>query len=199
MQKERIKVVGVGGAGCHVVNHIMKAGLPGVELVAVDTDWASIRACEAHRKVELRGIPVPGLGTGGVAEWARKTAEACSGELCEVVSESSLSLIIAGMGGGTGSGAAPVVARIAREAGALAVGIVTTPLILEGKRRMCIAVEGLNTLGDAASDVIIVPCEELLEITGRQVTIAEFFVAANEVLYQIVRWLVGDSAASRKP
>src|SRR5450759_4979116 len=130
----KIKVVGVGGAGCHAVSHMLAAGvlacLPAVEFVSVDTDWAAVRACQTQHKVELRGVPA-GLGSGGKAGWAARAAEACADELRAALAGAELVLIVAGMGGGTGSGAAPVVARLARETGALTLGIVTRPLVLE--------------------------------------------------------------------
>src|SRR5450759_1925310 len=121
----KIKVVGVGGAGCHAVSHMLA-----VEFVSVDTDWAAVRACQTQHKVELRGVPA-GLGSGGKAGWAARAAEACADELRAALAGAELVLIVAGMGGGTGSGAAPVVARLARETGALTLGIVTRPLVLE--------------------------------------------------------------------
>jgi len=196
-EQARIKVVGIGGAGCRVVSFLIETGHSNVELIAVNTDWACIRASDAHRRIELRGVSIYGLGSGGRPVWSEKCAEACANELREALSGCDLSLIVAGMGGGTGSGAAPVVARIAGETGALTIGIATTPLTVELCKRNCVAEEGLSMLCGAANAVIVVPCEELLAVTGRKIGIADFFAAMDRVLCEGIWSMIGLATGSK--
>lgn len=196
MCKDKIKIIGIGGAGCHVVSRLIEAGLPGIEFIAVDTDWACVRASNAHHRIDLRGVSIYGLGSGGHPVWAKKCAQVCANELQEVISGAELTVIVAGMGGGTGSGAAPVVARIAGEADTPVVTVVTLPLDMEGLRRSHIAKEGLEALNKETGAVLVVPLEQILKETGSKISVAEFYAAADRVLCDRILFLIGKSDAT---
>lgn len=190
----RIKVVGVGGAGCRALERLVDEGVPGIELVTVDTDWAAVRGSRASRKVELRGGPAVRLGSGGKIDWAARTAEACAQEIREALSGADLVHVVAGLGGGTGTGAAPVVARIAKEAGALTVAAVTLPFGFEGKRRRGNAEEGITALEDVFDAAIVVPADGLLSGLPRSTTLIGAYRALDGVQRQSVVAIAGTLA-----
>lgn len=179
---ENVAVAGIGGTGCHVVSRLMEAAPPFTNLVIVDTDWACVRACFAHRKVELRGAPVRGFGTGIVKEWAEKCAVACAAEITDALRGCAVTILVAGLGGGTGSGASPVVARIARDAGSRVAAVVNMPLALEGQRRQAMAEQGLDALRKEVDSVLVVHLERLLEETGTSISLVDFYDTATRVL-----------------
>ena len=192
----KIRVVGVGGCGCAAAGGLMREDLPNVALAAVDADWTCVRAADVHRRIELRGVPIRGLGSGGWSEWARQTAEFCADALLDALRGSDMVLVVAGLGGGTGTGAAPVVARLASETGALTIGVATLPLDLESHHRKRLAAEGLPELLAAADAVIVVPCEALLALTGQTITVTAFFEKMNQVLRDGICSII---AAVREP
>jgi cell division protein FtsZ len=184
-------VVGVGGAGCRVLSDLSKHDLLGGTLVAIDTYWASVRLTDAHRKVELRGASIYGLGSGGNKVWAQSCAEASLDQLREALGNPCFVLIVAGMGGGTGTGASPVIARLAAEAGALVAAVVTLPAQWEGRRRNESAKGGPEALSKEAGAVLVVPLDQIHKETGSKITIAEFYATANRVLCDCVLFLLG--------
>ncbi|TMJ97501.1 MAG: cell division protein FtsZ, partial [Actinobacteria bacterium] len=158
-----IRVVGVGGGGLNAVNRMIEAGISQVEFIAVNTDIQQLKTCEAPVKVHIGRELTQGLGSGADPEVGRQAAEEASDQIKHVLRGSDMVFIAAGEGGGTGSGAAPVVSRIAREVGALAVGIVTLPFRFEGTRRRAQADDGVDQLRAACDTVIVIPNDRLLE------------------------------------
>jgi cell division protein FtsZ len=183
----RIKVVGVGGGGSNAVNTMIAAGLPGVDFIAANTDHQALRANMAPLKIQLGEKLTRGLGAGGNPEVGRKSAQDDTDMLREYLTGADMVFVTAGMGGGTGTGAAPVIASIAKELGALTVGVVTKPFIFEGKRRMKQAEEGLRELKASVDTLIAIPNQRLLAVAGRNSTMLETFKKADDVLLQAVR------------
>jgi cell division protein FtsZ len=180
----RIKVIGVGGGGGNAVNTMIASGLRGVEFFAANTDAQALASNHAPMRLQLGA---KGLGAGANPELGRAAAEEAADQIRENLAESDMVFITAGMGGGTGTGGAPVVGRLAREAGALTVGVVTKPFQFEGKRRLKQAEEGLRQLQSAVDTLIVIPNQRLLAIAGRQTSILETFRKADDVLLQAVR------------
>ena len=183
----RIKVVGVGGAGGNAVNRMIRSKLRGVEFVAVNTDLQALSASEAHVKLNIGKKLTRGLGSGGDPTKGQEAAEESRQELTELLKDCDMVFITAGMGGGTGTGAAPVVAEIARMAGALTIGVVTKPFTFEGARRKETAEEGIKRLHDKVDTLITVPNQRLLEVVDRKTPMAEAFKIADDVLRQGVQ------------
>jgi cell division protein FtsZ len=183
----RIKVVGVGGGGGNAVNTMIAAGLPGVDFIAANTDAQALRANLATVKMQLGEKLTRGLGAGGKPVVGRDAAEEDIERIREYVTGADMVFITAGMGGGTGTGAAPVVARIAKEIGALTVGVVTKPFQFEGRQRMKQAEDGLRQLKDNVDTLIAIPNQRLLAVAGRNSSILETFKKADDVLLQAVR------------
>ena len=183
----RIKVIGVGGGGGHAVNTMISAGLPGVEFIAANTDAQALRVNLAPVKVQLGEKITKGLGAGANPQVGRKSAEEDMERIREHLTGADMVFITAGMGGGTGTGGAPVVARLAKEMGALTVGVVTKPFLFEGKKRMKQAEEGMRELKDSVDTLIAIPNQRLLSIAGRNMPILETFKKADDVLLQAVR------------
>lgn len=180
---ERVVIIGLGGAGCKAASLVLEAGSPhGVMVIAADTDSCALRLARAERKIELRGARVMGLGSGGHAHWARACAEIYAGELQAALAGAARVVLVAGLGGGTGSGAGPVVLRLARAAGASTAAVVTQPLGFEGERRRRLARAGLETLAQAAGTLLVLPLDELVKETGGSITLAEFFIRADWAL-----------------
>ncbi len=165
----RIKVVGVGGGGGNAVNTMIDAGLPGVEFIAANTDAQALRANLSAIKVQLGEKLTKGLGAGANPQVGRKAAEEDMERIREYLTGADMVFITAGMGGGTGTGAAPVVARLAKELGALTVGVVTKPFLFEGKQRMKQAEDGMRELKDSVDTLIAIPNQRLLSIAGRNI------------------------------
>jgi cell division protein FtsZ len=183
----RIKVVGVGGGGGNAVNTMIAAGLAGVDFIACNTDAQALRANLSPIKVQLGEKLTRGLGAGGNPAVGRNAAEEDVERLREHLSEADMIFITAGMGGGTGTGAAPVIARIAKEMGTLTVGVVTKPFQFEGKRRMKQADDGMRDLKASVDTLIAIPNQRLLTVAGRNSSILETFKKADDVLLQAVR------------
>src|SRR5436190_2274098 len=182
-----IRVVGVGGAGLNAVDRMIDAGISQVEFVAVNTDVQQLQASDAAHKVHLgRGL-TGGLGSGANPDLGRRAAEESYDELRRTLRGSDMVFVAAGEGGGTGSGGAPVVARIARELGALTVGIVTLPFRFEGTRRRRQAEEGVRELREACDTVIVIPNDRLLEVLDRSTSMLDAFRIADDVLRQGVQ------------
>jgi cell division protein FtsZ len=186
-RKVSIKVVGVGGAGGNAVNRMITAGLDGVEFIAVNTDYQDLDKNQATVKVPIGQKLTRGLGTGGNPERGEQAAIEDTSALVEHLQGADLIFIAAGMGGGTGTGAAPVVARLAAESGALTVAVVTRPFTWEGKKREVNARAGLDQLVEAAATLIVIPNDNLLSNLSEDVTCEEAFLAADDVLRQGVQ------------
>jgi cell division protein FtsZ len=182
-----IRVVGVGGAGLNAINRMLDAGVNQVEFVAVNTDLQQLRMSEAPVKIDIGREVTQGLGSGSDPEVGRKAAEDHYDELKDALRGSDLVFVTAGEGGGTGSGAAPVVARIARELGALTVGIVTLPFRFEGTLRRPAAETGIEALRQACDTLIVIPNDRLLEVLDRSTSMLEAFRIADDVLRQGVQ------------
>jgi cell division protein FtsZ len=185
--KPRITVVGVGGAGGNAVNNMIRSNLVGCEFVACNTDAQALQQSTASRKIQL-GIGVTrGLGAGSRPDVGRAAAEEALDEILEAMQGSNMVFITAGMGGGTGTGGAPVIARIARESGILTVGVVTKPFHFEGSNRMRIAELGIEELQKFVDTLIIIPNQNLFRVANERTTFADAFKMADDVLHSGVR------------
>ena len=185
--KARIKVIGIGGGGGNAVNTMINAKLSGVDFLVANTDAQSLEASRAPVRVQLGAAVTKGLGAGANPEIGRRAAMENEETLKEYLAGSDMIFITAGMGGGTGTGGAPVVARLAREAGALTVGVVTKPFIFEGKKRMHLADDGIEELKQNMDTLIVIPNQRLLSIAAKTTTMLEAFHKADDVLLQAVR------------
>ncbi|GGD92272.1 hypothetical protein GCM10011390_08720 [Aureimonas endophytica] len=181
--KPRITVFGVGGGGCNAVNNMIDAGLEGVEFVIANTDAQALRSSRAERIIQMGVAVTEGLGAGSQPEVGRAAAEESLDEICDHLLGSHMCFVTAGMGGGTGTGAAPVVARAAREKGILTVGVVTKPFHFEGQRRMRIADQGIEDLQKNVDTLIVIPNQNLFRIANDKTTFADAFGMADQVLY----------------
>lgn len=180
----QIKVIGVGGGGSNAVNRMIQAGVKGVDFIAVNTDAQALLHSEAPTRIRIGDKLTKGLGSGGNPDVGRRAADETSEELFEVLKGADMVFITAGMGGGTGTGAAPVIAQIAREIGALTVGVVTKPFTFEGSRRRQSADDGLNNLKEQVDTLITIPNDRLLQIADKKTTLNEAFRIADDVLRQ---------------
>ena len=183
----RIKVIGVGGAGNNAVNRMIEAGIQSASYVAVNTDKQILLLSKAENKIQIGSALTKGLGAGAEPEVGRAAAEESKEVLTEAVKDTDLLFITAGMGGGTGTGAAPVIAEIAREMGILTVGIVTKPFMFEGRKRMQQAEEGVAALKEHVDSLVVIPNERLKLISEQRITLANAFDAADNVLKQGVQ------------
>ncbi|HEY2389072.1 MAG TPA: cell division protein FtsZ [Candidatus Binatia bacterium] len=183
----RIKVVGVGGGGGNAVNTMIAAGLHGVDFISANTDAQALNANLASIKLQIGQEVTKGLGAGGNPEMGRKAAAEDLERIKESLTGADMVFITAGMGGGTGTGAAPVFARVAKEMGALTVGVVTKPFLFEGKKRGKQADEGMRELKASVDTLIAIPNQRLLAVAGRNTSILETFKKADDVLLQAVR------------
>ena len=181
-----IKVVGVGGAGNNVVNRMVKAGTQGVEFIAINTDKQALSVSNADQKIQIGEKMTRGQGAGSDPEVGKRSAEESRNNIAKAIEDADMVFITAGMGGGTGTGAAPTVAEIAREAGCLTVGVVTKPFKFEGKRRMDQANEGIRDLLGRVDSLLIIPNDRLKYATDQKVTLANAFEIADDVLRQAV-------------
>jgi cell division protein FtsZ len=181
-----IKVVGIGGAGNNVVNRMVKSGTQGVEFIAVNTDKQALAVSNADQKIQIGEKLTHGQGAGSDPEVGKKSAEESRNNIAKSVEDADMVFITAGMGGGTGTGAAPTVADIAREAGILTVGVVTKPFKFEGKRRMDQANEGIKEMLGKVDSLLIIPNDRLKYATDQKVTLANAFEIADDVLRQAV-------------
>ncbi|MBN2117885.1 MAG: cell division protein FtsZ [Anaerolineales bacterium] len=180
----RIKVIGVGGGGSNAVNRMMDEGIQGVEFIAVNTDAQALMLSKAPTRVRLGDKLTRGLGAGGDPEVGRKAAEESADELYNVLKGSDMVFVTAGMGGGTGTGAAPVVAQIAKESHALTIGVVTRPFTFEGMRRLQSAEQGIGKLKEHADTLIAIPNDRLLQVADKRASLQDAFRLADDVLHQ---------------
>lgn len=185
--RARIKVVGVGGSGNNAINTMIHFGLEGVEFLSVNTDVQALNANAAAERIHIGAAVTRGLGAGADPERGRKAALEDVNRLKEALDGADMVFVTAGMGGGTGTGAAPVIAQIAREAGALTVGVVTKPFGFEGRQRSRRAEMGLGMLSEHVDTLITIPNEKLMTLADDELTFVEAFRKADEVLYQAVR------------
>jgi cell division protein FtsZ len=183
----KIKVVGVGGAGGNAINRMIDSGLLGMEFIAVNTDSQALAGSRASRRVQIGSRLTQGLGSGALPDVGREAIEEDRDMVRESLAGANMVFVTAGMGGGTGTGAAPVVAELAREAGALTVGIVTKPFQFEGRKRMDQAEAGLRELRDRVDTLIIIPNQRLLSIVMKDTTLVQAFRLADDVLHQATK------------
>ncbi|HVU04906.1 MAG TPA: cell division protein FtsZ [Polyangiaceae bacterium] len=183
----RIKVIGCGGSGGNAINTMMHFGLEGVEFIAVNTDAQALNANAAPVKIPIGSAVTKGLGAGADPERGRKAALEDVTRLKEAITGADMVFVTAGMGGGTGTGAAPIVAQLAREEGALTVGVVTKPFIFEGRKRARHAEQGLAVLSEHVDTLITIPNEKLITLADEEMTFVEAFRKADEVLYQAIK------------
>ncbi|MFW5940170.1 MAG: cell division protein FtsZ [Chloroflexota bacterium] len=180
----RIRVVGVGGGGSNAVNRMIEAGVSGVDFIAVNTDSQALLLSDAPTRVHIGEKSTRGLGAGGDPEQGEKAAAESVEDLYEVLKGSDMVFVTAGMGGGTGTGAAPTVAKVAQEQGALTIGVVTKPFLFEGSQRGKVAEAGLERLKEHVDTLIVIPNDRLLELTDKRVSLTESFRMADDVLRQ---------------
>ncbi len=182
-----IKVIGVGGGGGNAVQHMVRAGIEGVDFICVNTDAQALKKTEAKTVLQVGSSMTKGLGAGANPEIGKQAALEDRDRLHEVLEGADMVFITAGMGGGTGTGAAPVVAQIAKDLGALTVAVVTKPFAFEGRKRMQIAGEGLKELGKHVDSLITIPNEKLVSVLGKDISLLEAFKSANDVLLGAVQ------------
>jgi cell division protein FtsZ len=184
-QEAVIRVIGVGGCGGNAVDHMLANGVKGVEFICANTDMQALKRTQARTQLQLGSSITKGLGAGANPEIGRQAALEDRDRIIELIGGSDMLFLTAGMGGGTGTGAAPVVAEIARELGILTVAVVTKPFAFEGKRQR-IAQEGLDALAQYVNSLIVIPNDKLMQVLGNQVTLHDAFRAANDVLHGAV-------------
>ena len=182
-----IKVIGVGGGGNNAVNRMIEHGVQGVDFISVNTDAQALEQSKASYKLQIGGKLTRGLGAGANPEVGKKAAEESREQLEEVLRGADMVFVTAGMGGGTGTGAAPVIAQISRDLGALTVGVVTRPFTFEGRKRQTQAVGGISNLKEAVDTLIVIPNDKLLQIVDKSTPMLEAFREADNVLRQGVQ------------
>jgi len=182
-----IKVIGVGGGGGNAVSHMVNSSIDGVEFICANTDSQALKSSGARTTLQLGETVTKGLGAGANPEIGRQAALEDRDRIVEVLDGADMVFITCGMGGGTGTGAAPVVAQLAKEKGILTVAVVTKPFPFEGRRRMQVALKGIEDLSQSVDSLITVPNEKLLTVLGREVTLLNAFKAANDVLQGAVQ------------
>ena len=182
----RIRVVGVGGSGKNAVNHMVSSKVRGVEFIAINSDAQDLHHSLAKKKIHIGKNLTRGLGAGGNPEMGRRAAEETREEINNAIKGSDMIFITGGMGGGTGTGAAPVVAKIARESGALTVGVVTKPFLFEGQQRMRLALQGIEELKQEVDALITIPNDRLLAIVDKETTVSNAFEQCDNILKQAV-------------
>jgi cell division protein FtsZ len=186
-QNAVIKVIGVGGGGGNAVQHMVVNNIEGVEFICANTDSQALRKVEARTVIQLGGAVTKGLGAGANPEVGRQAAMEDRDRIAEAISGADMIFITAGMGGGTGTGGAPVVAEVAKELGILTVAVVTKPFPFEGKKRSLIAEQGLAQLAESVDSLITIPNEKLLSVLGKNSSLLDAFSAANDVLLGAVQ------------
>jgi cell division protein FtsZ len=186
-QSAEIKVIGVGGGGGNAVHHMISNQVDGVEFICANTDAQALNNLKAKTILQMGSNITKGLGAGADPEIGRQAALEDRDEIAEILAGSDMVFITAGMGGGTGTGAAPIVAEVAREMGILTVAIVTRPFPFEGKKRSAIAEQGIQQLSESVDSLITIPNEKLLDVLGKEATLLEAFKAANDVLLGAVK------------
>ena len=183
----QIKVVGVGGGGGNAINRMVDAGVKGVEFIAINTDKAALLKSKANQKIQIGDKTTSGMGAGGNPDNGRAAAEESRDEIAASIKDADMIFITAGMGGGTGTGAAPIVAAIAKELGVLTVGIVTKPFAFEGKKRMNQAESGIAALREHVDSLVVIPNERLKFVSEEKITFKNAFDIADDVLRQGVQ------------
>jgi cell division protein FtsZ len=183
----KIKVIGVGGGGNNAVNRMIEHGVQGVDFIAVNTDAQALNLSKAEIKMQIGGKLTRGLGAGANPEVGKKAAEESKEQLQEALKGADMVFVTAGMGGGTGTGAAPVIAQVAKELGALTVGVVTRPFTFEGRKRSTQAASGIAAMKESVDTLIVIPNDRLLEIVDRNTPMLEAFREADNVLRQGVQ------------
>jgi cell division protein FtsZ len=186
-QNAIIKVVGVGGGGGNAVQHMVEANIEGVEFICANTDAQALKNMEARTTLQLGGSITKGLGAGANPDIGRHAAMEDRERIQEVIEGSDMLFITAGMGGGTGTGAAPIVAQVAKELGVLTVAVVTKPFPFEGGKRAHVADAGIKELSQHVDSLITIPNEKLLTVLGKQVSLLDAFKSANDVLLGAVQ------------
>lgn len=184
-----IKVVGVGGGGGNAVDHMVRSGVEGVDFICANTDAQALRNASSKTVIQLGSQVTKGLGAGANPEIGRQSAQEDRDRIAELLDGADMVFVTAGMGGGTGTGAAPVVAEIAKELGILTVAVVTKPFPFEGKKRMRSAQEGIEELKEHVHSLITIPNEKLQAVLGGSTSLLDAFKAANEVLQGAVKGL----------
>jgi cell division protein FtsZ len=182
-----IKVVGIGGGGCNAVDRMIEEGLQGVEFIAINTDAQALMLSKAPMRVRVGDKLTRGLGSGGNPDTGQKAAEESAEEIYDVLKGADMVFITGGMGGGTGTGACPIVAQISREVGALTIGVVTRPFSFEGARRIQAAEGGISQLKEQADTLIVIPNDRLLQIVDKRSNLHDAFKTADDVLRQGVQ------------
>ncbi len=177
-----IKVVGVGGAGCNAVSRMIQEGLKGVEFVAINTDAQALFLCDADQRIHIGGNVTKGLGAGSDPEIGRKAIEENRDDILQVLDGADMVFITCGMGGGTGTGASPVLAELAQEVGALSVAVVTKPFTFEGRMRMMMGEKGINELKERVDTLITIPNDRLLHVVDKKTPLIDAFRVADNVL-----------------
>ena len=186
-QNAVIKVVGVGGGGGNAVRHMLNSDIEGVEFICANTDAQALKDLDARQIIQLGGAITKGLGAGANPEIGRQAALEDRDRIADAISGADMVFITAGMGGGTGTGAAPVVAQVARELGILTVAVVTKPFLFEGGKRMSMAEAGLRELEECVDSLITIPNEKLLAVMGKNTSLLDAFASANDVLLGAVQ------------
>ncbi len=187
----KIKVIGVGGAGNNVINRMIDAGVEGVEFIVINTDKQDLNKSNCKNKLQIGEKLTGGMGAGSKPEIGRKSAEESRAQIAKILENTDMVFITAGMGGGTGTGAAPIVADMAHEAGILTVGVVTKPFKFEGANRMRQAEGGIAELADKVDSLVIIPNDRLKYVTDQKITFANAFGIADDVLKQAVTSISG--------
>ena len=182
-----IKVIGVGGGGCNAINRMLETNLQGVEYIAVNTDSQALSRCNAETKIQIGEKLTSGLGAGGNPEIGQKSAEETLDTIADIMEGTDMVFITAGMGGGTGTGAAPIIAKAAKDMGILTVGVVTRPFSFEGRKRSAQAELGLNFLKKYVDSLVVVPNDKLLENCDKNTSMVDAFAMADDVLRQGVQ------------
>ena len=182
-----IKVIGVGGAGNNAINRMIESGIKGVEFIAVNTDRQALQISKANTRIQIGEKLTRGLGAGANPDIGGQAAEESKSEIAEILRGADMVFVTAGMGGGTGTGAAPIVAATAKELGILTIGVVTKPFTFEGKKRLTQAERGISNLKDKVDTLVVIPNDKLLQVIDRKTSIVEAFKMADDVLRQGVQ------------
>ena len=186
-QKAKLKVIGIGGAGGNATNRMIQAGMQGVDFIAINTDAQDLENNAAENKIQIGKNLTKGLGAGAQAEVGREAVQSDQEAIEAILEDADMAFVTAGMGGGTGTGAAPMIAKLSREMGILTVGIVTLPFNFEGPKRMNRALEGIAELRKACDTVIAIPNQKLMSIVETDTTVVEAFQLADSVLHQAAK------------
>lgn len=182
----RIRVIGVGGSGTNAINHMVQSKIAGVDFIAANTDAQDLKYCKARKKIHMGRTTARGLGTGMNPELGKRSAEESRDEIQEALKNSDMIFVTCGMGGGTGTGAAPTVAKIARETGALTIGVVTRPFGFEGRQRNDVAQGGIEALKSEVDALITIPNDRLLQVIGKDTSVKNAFAMCDDILRQAV-------------